>query len=196
MSSPTAPLTCAILLKVRCFQSIFYLLVWEREREADRQTDRRKYWFVVLLIYAFIGSFLHVAWLEIKPTTLMRGDDAATSRVTRPGQEWDFWRQAPRLANCVADSDIPQEGESFSEVKCDFLATTLQSVHSDILFYAYFGQGENKGLSAFRKVSVNPTFSWIEHMNLFFLSHKTLLQGPFKIPEPLFLVPHCSFLHI
>ena len=96
----------------------------------------------------------------------------------------------------VVDSDIPQEGESFSEVKCDFLATTLQSVHSDILFYAYFGQGENKGLSAFRKVSVNPTFSWIEHMNLFFLSHKTLLQGPFKISEPLFLVPHCSFLHI
>lgn len=67
------------------------------------------------------------------------------------------------------------------------------------LLYPYFGQGENNGLSAFLKVRVKEevgTFSWIELMNLVFLSHKTLLQSPLESPESLSLVPTCSFLNI
>ena len=43
----------------------FYLLIWER---GERQS-------VVPLIYAFIGCFLYVAWLEIEPATLVYRDD-------------------------------------------------------------------------------------------------------------------------
>lgn len=43
----------------------------------------------------------------------------------------------------------------------------------------YPGQGKNNGLSVFLKISVRKgveTFGWIEHMNLFSLSHKNPLE--------------------
>ena len=50
-----------------CFFFNFYWLILER------RTDR--HWFVVLVIYAFIGWFLCVPWLGIEPATLVYRDD-------------------------------------------------------------------------------------------------------------------------
>ena len=45
----------------------FYLLILERGRERG---EREKRWFVVLLIDAFIGWFLYVAWPGFELTIL------------------------------------------------------------------------------------------------------------------------------
>ena len=45
---------------------------------------REKHQFVVPLISAFTGWFLYVAWLGIKPATLVYQDDT----LTRPGLSW------------------------------------------------------------------------------------------------------------
>ena len=58
----------------------FYLLIFR-----ERGRDREKYWFVVLPMYAFIGCFLYVPWLEIEPSTLAYQDDTPTHCATRPG---------------------------------------------------------------------------------------------------------------
>ena len=46
----------------------FLNLVIIRERQRD--------WFVVPLIYAFIGWYFYVAWPQIKPTISVDQDDA------------------------------------------------------------------------------------------------------------------------
>ena len=55
---------------------IFYWLILEkeegrgREREGGgREREREKHQFAVPLIYAFIGWFLYVPWLDVEPTT-------------------------------------------------------------------------------------------------------------------------------
>ena len=58
-----------------------------RERETDRQTDR--HWFVVPLIYAFIGWFLYVPWLGIESATVVNWDNALTKWATWP---WPYIR--------------------------------------------------------------------------------------------------------
>lgn len=64
-----------------------------------------------------------------------------------------------------------------------FLCQKNLSVCSDntssCLLYVYPGQGKNNELSVFLKISVRKgveTFGWIEHMNLFSLSHKNPLE--------------------
>ena len=47
----------------------------------DRGREREKHQFVLLLIYAFICSFLYVPWPVIKPTTLEYQDYALTNCV-------------------------------------------------------------------------------------------------------------------
>ena len=53
-----------------------FLFIDFRERENHRS--------VVLLFYAFIGCFLYVPRLGIKPTTLMHQDNAVTKWITLP----------------------------------------------------------------------------------------------------------------
>ena len=55
-----------------------------REREAER--------FVVLLIYAFIGSLLYVPWPGIEPATLAFGDNALSRGVTQTGHVPDAFQ--------------------------------------------------------------------------------------------------------
>ena len=47
----------------------------KRERWGERERER----LVVPLIYAFIGCFLYVPWLEIEATALVFQDDALTN---------------------------------------------------------------------------------------------------------------------
>ena len=54
----------------------FYLLILRK---------REKHWFVVPLIYAFIGWLPYVPWPGIKPATLMYQDDALTNWAPWPG---------------------------------------------------------------------------------------------------------------
>ena len=61
----------------------FYLLILQRKEGSEK--EKEKHWFVVPLIYAFIGWFLNVPWLGIKPTTLMYQDDTVTSLAILPG---------------------------------------------------------------------------------------------------------------
>ena len=46
--------------------------------------------FVFPLIYAFIGWFLHVTWLEIKPVALVYWDDALTNWATQSALIFGF----------------------------------------------------------------------------------------------------------
>ena len=66
--------------------SSFFLLI--DFGEGKRERERRL--FVVSLIYALIGSFLFVPWLEIKPSTSVYGDNAQTHWATRPGLGYSF----------------------------------------------------------------------------------------------------------
>ena len=58
--------------------------------EWQRRWEREKHWFVVSLIYAFIGWFLYMPWPGIEPTTLEYQDDAPTNWATQPGSELSF----------------------------------------------------------------------------------------------------------
>ena len=57
----------------------FYLFILEKGME------RGKHQFVVPLIYAFIGWFLHVSSMGIKHTTLVYQDNVLTNWTTRSG---------------------------------------------------------------------------------------------------------------
>ena len=64
------------------FLKKIYLLIWERHTHT--------HWFVVPLIYAFIGCFLYVPWPGIEPTMLVYQDNAPPEL---PGQGWFFFAQ-------------------------------------------------------------------------------------------------------
>ena len=47
--------------------------------EKEREWEREKHWFVVPLIYSFVGWFLYVPWPGIEPTTVAHWDNALTN---------------------------------------------------------------------------------------------------------------------
>ena len=72
-----------LCLLISKFQIIFYsFLNW-----FYRERGREKHWFVIPLIYAFMGCFLYVPWLGIESTTLLYQDDTLTSWATQPGPD-------------------------------------------------------------------------------------------------------------
>ena len=52
----------------------FCLLILER-----KGGERERHWFVVPLVYAFIGWFFYVPWPRIEPITLVYWDDTLTN---------------------------------------------------------------------------------------------------------------------
>ena len=56
----------------------------ERERVRRREEGRERDWFVVPLIYAFIGWLLYVLWPGITSAVSAYWDDALTNWATRP----------------------------------------------------------------------------------------------------------------
>ena len=62
---------------------IFCLLILERQERKGGRGERR--WFIVPLIYAFIGWFLYVPWLGLEPATSAHRDDTLTNWATWPG---------------------------------------------------------------------------------------------------------------
>ena len=52
--------------------------------EGEGKGDREKHWFVVPLIYAFVGWFLYVPWLEMELATLVYGDNVLSNWAARP----------------------------------------------------------------------------------------------------------------
>ena len=69
-------LCCWKKLKILFLKNFIY---WFLERE-----ERKKHWFAVLLIYAFIGWFLYVPWLGIKLATVAHKDDEQSNWATWP----------------------------------------------------------------------------------------------------------------
>ena len=78
---PWVQTICLYLL----FLVIFRKRKGEGRKEGEREREREKHQCVVQLIDEFIGCFLYVPWPEIKPTTLVHGDNTLTNRATRPG---------------------------------------------------------------------------------------------------------------
>ena len=56
-----------------------------RERKKGGEGERKKHWFVVPLIYAFTGWYLHVPWPEMEPATLAYQNNTLTTWATQPG---------------------------------------------------------------------------------------------------------------
>ena len=75
-------------------KTLFYLFIRilfidfrEKEEGRETHTHTHTHWFVVPLIYAFMGWFLYVPWPGIEPATLAYWDDTLTNWATWPGPE-------------------------------------------------------------------------------------------------------------
>ena len=55
----------------------------------ERVCKKEKHWFVVPVIYAFIGCFLYVPWLKIKPAILMLSG-GSTHEKSYPARAWQI----------------------------------------------------------------------------------------------------------
>ena len=77
--------------------------------------EREKHQFVVPSTDAFIGWFLYVPWLGIKPTPLVYQADILTDWAMGPGWDTSSWRPPPIVSVEIAKSAISAK---FSEYPC------------------------------------------------------------------------------
>ena len=93
-----------------CFKKIFlYFLILQRERERERERERDR--FVASLMYAFIGCFLYVPWLEIEPPTLVYQDDSLIN--------WDTWPELKTALKSYFSCLAPNPPRISSYIWCE-----------------------------------------------------------------------------
>ena len=83
---------CAVRMGSMLFSTAFLFLPLFTDffLETKIKGGREMHWFVVSLIYAVIGCFLYVTWLEIEPRTLTYWQDALTNELPDQGIQYSF----------------------------------------------------------------------------------------------------------
>ena len=122
-----------------CLNIFFFFMVFFID--IFKEKEGRTHWFVVPLIYAFVGSLFYVPWLGIEPTALAYWFDPPISWDTRPGPKLLFLRC--KFEGLTFDpSEYAHFSFSISLIDC-ILKTSITFVNSLIKIIVSFYTSTN-----------------------------------------------------